>query len=55
MALNRQQSKMATKQILNHLCPDSNSVNSLMTETSGDRMSFLASKVSDQIKVLIQN
>ena len=55
MALNPRQSKMATEQILNHLCPDSNSVNSLMTGNSSDRVSFLASKISDQIKVLIQN
>ena len=55
MTLNPRQSKMATEQILNHLCPDSNSVNSLMTGNSSDRVSFLASKISDQIKVLIQN
>ena len=55
MTLNSQQSKMATEQILNHLCPDSNSVNSLMTGNSRDRMSFLVSKISDQIKVLIQD
>ena len=53
MTFNPIQSKMTTEKILKHLCPDSNSVKNLMSGNLSDRMNFLASKISDQIKVTI--
>ena len=44
---------MTTEKIFKHLCPDSNSVNNLMSGNFSDRMNFLASKISEQIKVTI--
>ena len=55
--LNPQQSKFYTETIFNHLVVpfSQNFINSLMTTNSQGRMDFLAHKISEKIKVNIQN
>ena len=53
--LNAQESKYCTERIFNHLCTSQNSTRSLMTTDMLGRIEFLANKISEKIKVEIEN
>ena len=53
--LNPQASKFYTETIFNNLTSSKNFIDSLMTTDSLGRMDFLAHKISEEIKVNIQN
>ena len=55
LGLNPQQSKFYTEKIFSHLTSSQNLFSSLMTTDSLGRMDFLAQKISEEIKVKIQN
>ena len=55
LGLNPQQSKFYTEKIFSHLTSSQNFINALMTCDSLGRMDFLSHKISEEIKVNIQN
>ena len=53
--LDPQESKFFTEKIFNQFTSSQNFINSLMTTNSLGRMDFLAHKISEEIKVKVQN
>ena len=53
--LNPHESKFYTEKFFNHLTSSQNFINSLMTTDSQARMDFLAHKISEKIKVKVEN